>query len=93
MILITGASRGIGKYLLTHYHQAGFPVSGTWHSTPPEDDLAGHYHQVDITDPLSIDHWLDALGDRLSQLVLINCAGSNYNAFAHKANLKTWEKV
>jgi NAD(P)-dependent dehydrogenase (short-subunit alcohol dehydrogenase family) len=93
MILITGASRGIGKFLLTHYHQAGIPVLGTWNNTAPDYELAEHYFQVDVTDPLSVSHWLEAAGDRLQQLVLINCAGSNYNAFAHKSDLQEWQNV
>jgi NAD(P)-dependent dehydrogenase (short-subunit alcohol dehydrogenase family) len=33
MILITGASKGVGRYLLTRFKQEGLVVIGTYNST------------------------------------------------------------
>lgn len=93
MILITGASRGIGKYLFDVFLKAGHEVFGTWLDTPPEDEYMNRFSQVDVTDPQSIGNWIKGFGDTLDHIVLINCAGTNYNAFAHKADLKQWNHV
>lgn len=93
MILITGASRGIGKYLLESFIEAGEKVSGTFHDTSPAEKYRNHYVQVDIEKPETIMQWKRSLGNELKDIVLINCAGVNYNSFAHKADRKEWERV
>ena len=93
MILITGASRGIGKYLLESFIKEGEKVSGTFHNTPPTEEYREHYFQVDIEKPETILQWKDSLGNNLKNIILINCAGVNYNSFAHKADRKEWERV
>lgn len=93
MILITGASRGIGNYLLRHYLEQGEEVAGTWLHTPPEEGLKKYYHQVDVTRTSNIQAFLAGLEGRLQKLLLINCAGVNYNSFAHKADPSAWAAV
>jgi NAD(P)-dependent dehydrogenase (short-subunit alcohol dehydrogenase family) len=91
MILITGASSGIGKYLFKTFSAAGEKVAGTYNSTLPEQNK--HYTKVDVTSPEDVTAWLQGLGPQLKDITLINCAGVNYNAFAHKSDLKAWSKV
>jgi NAD(P)-dependent dehydrogenase (short-subunit alcohol dehydrogenase family) len=91
MILITGASGGIGKYLLETFAAVGLPVSGTYNSKIP--DKTENYTKVDITNPKEITSWLKHIGDKLTNITLINSAGINYNAFAHKSDLNAWSKV
>ena len=90
-ILITGASKGIGRYLLERYREEGLPVYGTYNSTNVDDKAC--YSKVDICDETSVCRWLNGIGDKLKDLILINCAGINYNSFAHKADTSLWNEV
>lgn len=91
MILITGAGRGIGKYLFERFHHEGYVVSGTYNlSSAPLCHLA---FKVDITRPSEIQMWLNMVNPHLKELVLVNCAGINYTSFAHKADLGKWADV
>lgn len=90
MVIITGASRGIGKYLMEKFITAGEVVYGTYNSTKPE--LEGNYEKVDITDYAAVDSWIASIPNK-ENLILINCAGINYNCFAHKADIELWQRV
>lgn len=93
LILITGASRGIGKYLIKKFIDDGENVSGTYNSTKPDSDLAPYLKKVDILDITDIKNWFNAIIKDENHLILINCAGVNYNSYAHKSDLKTWANV
>ncbi len=93
MILLTGASRGIGKYLFETFHESGETVSGTYHVTRPEPGYRDHFSRVDITDSGDVHSWIESIRDRIDHPVLINCAGINYTAFAHKADIDEWNQV
>lgn len=94
MILITGASRGIGRYLFNRFKQDGDSVIGTYHSTTKgfeqDEEL---YVKVDVSDFKSVKEMVLSLTDSLSKLVLLNCAGISYNCFAHKADVEEWGRV
>ena len=51
MIIITGASKGVGRFLFSKFKQENIEVIGTYNSTQEgiEKDLT-NYYQVDITD-------------------------------------------
>ncbi len=93
MILITGASKGIGEFLLKKFHDSGETVVGTYCSTPPQKELQEIYSKVDITNSENISSWIEGMRDELSNITLINCAGNNYNSFAHKSEVDEWIKV
>jgi NAD(P)-dependent dehydrogenase (short-subunit alcohol dehydrogenase family) len=91
-ILITGASKGIGKFLMTKFAAEGKVVFGTYNSTvPPVSEL--NFTKVDITEIEEVKKWIEQTCTNDDQLVLINCAGSNYNALAHKVDFAKWKKV
>lgn len=90
MIIITGASRGIGRYLFKRYSELGYDVMGTYNGT--ESDIKG-YTKVDITDLDQVHRWIADSLPNLNEVTLINCAGITYNSFAHKANSESWNKV
>lgn len=93
MILITGASKGVGKYLLERYLQAGEKVYGTYNSTLPEEiENKEVYTKVDVTNFEEIKEWVASL-ELDEELTLINCAGISYNAFTHKSDPESWRKV
>ena len=93
MIIITGASRGIGKFLFEKYYKNGENIIGTYHSTPPDEQFIDQYYKVDISDINEVTAWIEIIKTEISQLTLVNCAGNNYNSFAHKADLKKWSNV
>lgn len=91
MIVITGASKGIGRYLFEEFKRRGECVVGTYHSTPV---VAVELFNVDITDNGQIQSFVSSLPlSGNSKITLINCAGISYNSFAHKAEYSEWHKV
>lgn len=93
MIVITGASRGVGKYLFEEYVSNGEIVHGTYNTTTPINiSENGKFHQVDIEKYDQIENFIKRIG-LIENLTLINCAGISYNAFAHKSDIEKWKKV
>lgn len=93
MIIITGASRSIGKYLFQKY-SIEYPVVGTYLSTRPDFDLGkGLMFNVDVSSYESVCSFYDKIKDSLKDIILINCAGISYNAFTHKSDPDAWKKV
>ncbi|HNW98548.1 MAG TPA: SDR family NAD(P)-dependent oxidoreductase [Bacteroidales bacterium] len=92
MKIITGASRGIGKYLMEKYLNKGETVYGTYLSTEPDSKYREFLSKVDISDHAEVAKWVGSLkfDDKIE---LINCAATNYNAFAHKADPTKWKKT
>jgi len=93
MIIITGASGGIGKYLFNRYQKIGLEVLGTYHSSNSEFNLQDALFKVDISNFSEVSLWIEKIEAKLDEIILINCAGINYNSFAHKADIDKWEKV
>ena len=93
MILITGASKGIGNYLLKEFSKSGYPVAGTYNTSKPDDDNLSLLSKVDIADIDSVLSWINYLKTDLNNIVLINCASISYTVFAHKSDLDEWKKV
>lgn len=91
--VITGASRGIGKFLLEKYVHAGAEVIGCYNSTQPEASLIGYYVKVDVRDEDQIRSFVQDIADRLRRPVLINCAGTNFNAVVHRMDVERWKAV
>lgn len=92
LVLITGASKGIGKFLLERFEEQTERwgvVSGTFYSTESNKE---NLTRVNVADNRQVGAWIDSL-DMNPKIVLINCAGINYNSFAHKADPEQWKKV
>ena len=92
MIIITGASKGIGKYLFSRFKEDGKKVIGTYNTTSEDLDFE-NYYKVDVSDIQSVEKMIDSLKLELSEIVLLNCAGISYNSFAHKADVEQWGHV
>jgi NAD(P)-dependent dehydrogenase (short-subunit alcohol dehydrogenase family) len=92
MIIITGASRGIGKFLFEKYISEGKNVWGIYNSTAPNLE-SENLSKLDISDIETVLSWVQRHKDKLNDITLINCAGVNYNAFAHKASHQEWANV
>jgi NAD(P)-dependent dehydrogenase (short-subunit alcohol dehydrogenase family) len=93
MIIITGASKGIGKYLLEKYADNGRDVYGTFNSTAPIDTYANRYQRVDVSSTDNIKNWFNNICSENENITIINAAGVNYNSFAHKSDLDKWKHV
>ncbi|MFA7272777.1 MAG: SDR family oxidoreductase [Crocinitomicaceae bacterium] len=92
MIIISGASKGIGNYLFETYRQLDVPVIGLFNQTGMvSTSPAAKVYHVDITDAQAVASWFKEL--EVANITLINCAGINYNSFAHKADLAKWKEV
>lgn len=92
-ILITGASRGIGLYLLKQFKAEGLAVFGTHSGTLPEEDVKNCFSKVDIANTEDVQSWINSVVDVDDEIVLINCAGINYNSTARRADVDDWMKV
>jgi NAD(P)-dependent dehydrogenase (short-subunit alcohol dehydrogenase family) len=94
MIIITGASKGIGKFLLENYLNKGEKVFGTFNSSNSKaTNVNAHYTKLDITNYGEVEEWIKLIKSYEKKITLINCAGITYNAFAHKANINLWKSV
>jgi len=76
VVIITGASRGIGAGLVTGYRQAGYAVVGVAKSTPPSDEPDYVAVQGDISEEGTAQRAVDQALDRFGRVdTLINNAG------------------
>lgn len=91
MIIITGASKGIGKYLFDEFKNRGHEVIGTYNTT--SCDPKEGYFQVDVSDERQVKDFVCSLDLQAKKIVLVNCAGISYNSFIHKADPIQWQKV
>lgn len=94
MIIITGASKGIGRFLCEEYDKRGEEILGLFNSTFIESTSVKTRHsKLNITNYKDVLSWIDTNKLSLNNITLINCAGVNYNSFAHKADNKKWREV
>ena len=92
MIIITGASRGIGKFLLNKYVEEKETVIGIYNKTVPTEHLE-RYVQLDVTNEQQIVGFVSQHKERLKEIKFIHCAGVNLNGFTHKLTLDDWRYV
>jgi len=76
VVLITGASSGIGKSIAAYLHQKGYLVYGTSRKTESISEAGFPLLQLDVLDPKSIQKAVDFIIAKENRLdVLINNAG------------------
>ena len=93
MILITGASRGIGNFLAEKYYGLSKNIVGTYNNSNEGFGFAEKIlFKVNVSDYDSVNNWINSL-DLENKITLINCAAINYNCYAHKSNFENWKKV
>jgi len=93
MIIITGSSRGIGRYLFEKFWETGTTAYGTYNKTFPDSDKENYLMKVDISNYPDVKNWIESIRNKIEHLTLINCAGINYTSFAHKAEMDKWSDV
>jgi NAD(P)-dependent dehydrogenase (short-subunit alcohol dehydrogenase family) len=92
MIIISGASRGIGEYLFKSFQGLNIETIGLYNSTKPEP-FSKDYYKVDIRNFEKTYNIITPLISNSDNMVLINCAGITYSAFAHKSDPERWKGV
>lgn len=73
-VLITGASRNIGKAIAARLREDGYSILMLDKVTPEEPSL-GEFHQVDLSDPTATAKALDLVLAGRQVTRLVNCAG------------------
>lgn len=88
MIIITGASKGIGQFLYNKYIDSGIDVIGTSYTTS-NDNLI----KLDVTNETEVIDFFNKLPANVNELTLINCAGINANALTKKFDVNSFKNV
>jgi NAD(P)-dependent dehydrogenase (short-subunit alcohol dehydrogenase family) len=88
MIIITGASKGIGQYLYNKYINFGVDVIGTCNTTS-NDNLI----KLDVTNESEVIDFYNKLSKNAAHVTLINCAGVNVNALTKKFDINAFKNV
>src|SRR5262250_1345031 len=75
VLLVTGARKGIGEFLVQYYLERGYSVTGCSRKPAAERDGYRHFC-VDVADEDAVRHMFAAVADEYGRLdVLINNAG------------------
>jgi 3-oxoacyl-[acyl-carrier protein] reductase len=74
--LVTGASRGIGRFLADHYAALGHVVVGCSRSAPADPPTGWEHHEADVTDEAAVRRVVASIGRRHGRLDhVVNNAG------------------
>jgi len=88
MIIITGASKGIGQFLFNKYLEEDVDVIGT-NNTTSNNKLI----KLDVKDEQAVIEFYNSLPSGTTKITLINCAGINSNALTKKFELESFNNV
>ena len=90
-VLITGASRGIGRAAAQKFQKEGYELYLICHRDVKElQDLRGHHYAGDVGDPAFIKGVMDEIE---SLDVLVNNAGIAYYGLLQDMSLNDWDSV
>jgi acetoacetyl-CoA reductase/3-oxoacyl-[acyl-carrier protein] reductase len=94
MIIITGASKGLGRFLFKYFNEINSDIIGIYNSTTKgfEKDI-DKYYKTDVSNYDDVKCLISKIESSLKKIVLLNCAGISYNSYAHKADIKKWDRV
>jgi len=95
MYLLTGASKGIGHYILEKLvATTDEKIIALYNSTLPDLKHPNvEWCKVDLSNFGDIEKLIDSKADELANIKFINCAGINYNAVTHKFPEEQWNNV
>lgn len=90
MIIVTGASSGIGKFIFDYYISRGESVLGIYNKTEPISNCSS-YLKLDLQDLKQIEDFVESR--ELKDVVLINSAGISIAGMAHKQSVFDFTKT
>ena len=68
MIIITGSSRGIGRYLFKKFWETGTTAYGTFNKTFPDSDKEKYLMKVDISNYSDVKNWIESIRNKIDAL-------------------------
>ncbi len=96
VIVITGASGGMGNALATRFAAEGYRLALHYHSRPvqlPESDTIAHF-KADLTNETEVDWMVEAILERFGRIdVLINNAGISRSGMSWKTHADDWRQT
>lgn len=93
VVLVTGASGGIGRAICERFGAAGASVVG-WDVDPPDETAKQPCVAVDITDGDQVRQAAERIGDELGRIdILVNAAGIIRKQPIDELNLDAWNRV
>lgn len=93
MIIITGASRGIGKFLFNSFlNLSNESIIGTYLNSKPSENIE-NFVRLNVSNYEEVNEFVDSYKEKMDNISLINCAGITYNAFTHKSDPDKWTDV
>ena len=91
MIIISGASGGIGQYIFNYFlEKKEQEVIGIYNKTKPKKHL-DNFVKIDLPDENSVQEFANSKG--LNNIVLINAAGVAYSGIAHKQSVNQFRNT
>ena len=93
VVLISGASTGIGLELASNFSEAGANVFG-FARTEKIKDVNFSYHSVDIRDKSKFENLCSIIHEKFKKIdVLINCAGISISPYNKKKDDQYFDKI
>jgi 3-oxoacyl-[acyl-carrier protein] reductase len=95
MIVVTGASGGLGQRLLDGLTDLDDVVVGTYHRHQPALTPGSRVqlHRVDVTDPESTRRFAAAIAPTATRITLLNLAGVSISRLAVDLPVGDWDQV
>lgn len=95
MIVVTGASGGLGRSLLEGLANEDEAVVGTYHAHRPElaPGSRVRLYQVDVTDQGATRRFADAIAPDATRITLVNLAGVSVSRLAVDLDPADWDRV
>tara|TARA_B110000003_G_C16619070_1_gene522416 strand:- start:1259 stop:1945 length:687 start_codon:yes stop_codon:yes gene_type:complete len=94
MIIITGASRGVGNFLINSLIKTSEEtVLGIYNRSKPSSDKLELFTKIDVCNMDEINNFVEHRKEELKEITLINCAGITYSSFTHKSESEKWKNV
>jgi len=94
MIILTGASGGVGKGIINHLCEIDY-VLGIYNSTLPDpsQDSRLSYEKVNIQEVSEVNEFVKKWKPKLSRVTLIHCAACKIDGLAANYALSDWDQV
>ena len=94
MIILTGASGGIGQEIINHLCVLD-DVIGFYNTTQPDNykDSKIIYEKVNIEDKSEVDCFVENWKSKLSNVTLVHCAAAKVDGLAVNYSSTDWDKV